>query len=410
MAILRVDIRSFPTLCRNIGAGLRSLEPLPRRRPYSRSKLIENMPAFFGIVGVFVGAYAYSPSVMAEGEEVSSQDESAYGSDMPAMLRGIINYTIDIENDDADGLSNADYYRMNNLHIPEAVWNMDVSTVDRLGHISGEPARYTEFGGRLEGHEFGARLERADFWSRTALGLWGDSATNHPPNSLTAPALFQVASCGGSSAEHGDLEFCGDADINMSNELDDDSKNSKRVSNYSTTQGTGNSTINSNNNSSLSSNTPSAPSIITPLMSPSGDLALAGQCDGVAASCAPFYIESPADLIAAYAPDPSTLPIDTSSGDGSTSSGDGSTSSGDGSTSSGDGSTSSGDGSTSSGDGSTYPPPYLGEGDSGVDSGQKPIPEAPTWVMTAIGFGVVAFVFRKKRNGITDSISIIDNT
>jgi hypothetical protein len=397
MAILRFGARSFPTLCCRDGrerGGVRQprsseLGPLLRRN--SGVKLIDNMRVLFGIVGVFVGAYAYSPPVMAEGEEVSSQDESAYGSDMPAMLRGVINHTIDIENDDADGLSNVDYYRINNLHIPETVWSIDVSTVDHLGHISGEPeaATDTEFGGRLEGHEFGARLERADFWSRTALGLWSDSATNRPPNSLIPPGLFQVASCGGSYAEHSDLDFCGDANISKINELIDNSTDGKHVNNNSTIQDTDNNTTNSNDNSSLSSNTHSAPSIITTLMSPSVDLALAGQCDGVAASCAPFYIDSPADLIAAYAPDPSTLPIDTSSGDGSTSSGDGS---------------------TSSGDGSTYPPPYLGEGDSGVDSGQKPIPEAPTWVMTAIGFGVVAFVFRKKRNSITDSISIIENT
>ena len=414
MAVMTTGARSAPTLCcqdGRIGDCFRrtmSPEARPRLRLRRNSvvKLIDAMRALFGIVGVFVGAYTYSPPVMAEGEEVSGQDESPYGS-IPAMLRGVVNYTIDIENDDANELSIVDYYHMNNIHIPATVWSMDVNTADQLGRIPGEPdaATYADFGRRLEGNQFGARLERAGFWSRTALGLWGDSTINHPANSLTPPALFQVASCGGSSAEHSDLEFCSDVDVNTNNELSDDSKNNKQVSNYSSIQTTDNSSTNSSNNynqPSSAPNTPIAPSSITL-----------------------FNTESPEGLIAAYAPDASTPPIETgSSGDGSASSGDGSASSGDGSASSGDGSASSGDGSgpfgdgsgssgdgsASSGDGPTYPVIGSGEGDFGVGSGQRPIPEAPTWVMTALGFGVVAFLFRRKRNRLADSISIVDNT
>jgi hypothetical protein len=414
MAVMTTGAMSAPTLrCQDgrIGDGFRrtrSSESRPRLRlrPNSVVKLIDTIRALFGIVGLFVGAYAYSPPVMAEGEEVSGQDESPYGP-IPAMLRGVVNYTIDIGNDDADELSIVDYYHMNNIHIPATVWSMDVNTVDQLGRIPGEPdaAIYADFGRRLESNQFGARLERAGFWSRTALGLWSDSAINHPANSLTPPALFQVASCGGSSAEHSDLEFCSEVDVNTNNELSDDSKNNKQVSDYSSIQSTNSSSTNSSNNFSQPSsapNTPIAPSSITL-----------------------FNTESPENLIAAYAPDASTPPIETgSSGDGSASfgdglgpfgdssgsSGDGSGSSSDGSGSSGDGSGSSGDGSGSSGDGPTYPVLGSGEGDSGAGSGQRPIPEAPTWVMTALGFGIVAFLFRRKRNILADSISIVDNT
>jgi hypothetical protein len=38
----------------------------------------------------------------------------------------------------------------------------------------------------------------------------------------------------------------------------------------------------------------------------------------------------------------------------------------------------------------------------------KPIPEASTWVMTIIGFGIMIFVFMKKRQPRINPISIID--
>ena len=41
---------------------------------------------------------------------------------------------------------------------------------------------------------------------------------------------------------------------------------------------------------------------------------------------------------------------------------------------------------------------------------ERPIPEAPTWVMTTIGFSVVVFLFRKKKRNRVIPISIIDVT
>jgi hypothetical protein len=54
--------------------------------------------------------------------------------------------------------------------------------------------------------------------------------------------------------------------------------------------------------------------------------------------------------------------------------------------------------------------PWLGSGLPPVFIPQplKPIPEAPTWVMTIAGFGIMVFVFRKKRRPRINPVSIID--
>ena len=417
MAILSLGATSFATMSRQGGQiraefpKLKSLKLLRRLHLNSRPEFIANLRALFGIVGVFVAAYSYSPSVMAEGEDVSSQDESTYGSNIHAILRGVIDNTIDLEGSAGYGLSDADYYHMNNIHIPEAVWSADLSAIDHFGRILGRPdsASYAGFDGRLESNAFGARMARADFWYRIALGLWNDSADNHGRSLLIPPALFQVASCGGNSAEHSGLDFCGNADTNADNVLDDNSKNGNNANNNSGTQNINNNVVSSDSNSTAPSANSSTPANIIPPMasnfSPRGDLTLASRCSGVSVSCTPFDIELPAALIDSYAPDPSmppivdqtvpivdqtvpivdqTVPID--------------------------------DQTVPIGD--QTPPPVppppgiissgLGGGESG-DGLRRPIPEAPTWVMTAIGFSVVAFLFRRKKKSQADSISIIDN-
>jgi hypothetical protein len=426
MAMLRFGTKSFPMRsCQGgqIRAGvsqLRVLERLPHLSSNSRAELIGKMRAFFGIVGVFVGVYAYSTSAMAEGEEVSSQDESAYGYEIPIILRGLINNTIEMEDDNSSDLSNTDYYHINNVHIPDTVWSLDVSTGVHLDRISGGSgsATYAVFGGRLE---------RTDFWSRAILGLWNHNITSPGPNLLITPTLFQVASCGGSSAEHSNLDYCDSNDINA-DKHNDNSKNDERDKGNS--QGTDNNVISSNNtddvtSSNNTSNTsfsgPGAPFNIAPLVPSnfltSGDLTLLGQCDGVSISCAPIDIKQPAAPIDSSAPEFPTPPIDAQTPpiDDSTQPPiapvDGPTPPVDGPTPPVDGPTPPVDGPTPPIDGPTPPievvPPGLGGGGSG--SG-RPIPEAPTWVMTAIGFCIVAFVFRRKKNNRINSISIIDNT
>jgi hypothetical protein len=412
MAMLRFGTKSFPMRsCQGgqIRAGvpqLRVLERLPHISSNSRAELIGKTRAVFGIVGVFVGVYTYSPSVMAEGEEVFSQDESTYGYEMPIILRGLINNTIETEDATSFDLSTIDYYHINNVHIPATVWSLDVSTGVHLDRISGGSgsATYAVFGGRLE---------RTDFWSRAILGLWNHNITSPGPNLLITPTLFQVASCGGSSAEHSNLDYCDSNDINA-DKHNDNSKNDERDKGNS--QGTDNNVISSNNTDDVTSshntsNTsfsgPGAPFNIAPLVPSnfltSGDLTLLGQCDGVSISCAPIDIEQPAAPIDSSAPEFPTPPIDAQTPpiDDSTQPPIAPV----------DGPTPPVDGPTPPIDGPTPPievvPPGLGGGGSG--SG-RPIPEAPTWVMTAIGFCIVAFVFRRKKNNRINSISIIDNT
>jgi hypothetical protein len=394
MAMLRFGKRSFPTRsCKGgqIRAGapqLRLLDQPPHLSRNLRAELIDKMRALFCIVGVFVGAYAYSPSVMAEGEEGSSQDESTYSSDIPTIIRAIINSTIDLESDAASDISNADYYHINNIHIPDTVWNLDARPGVRLGRIDvgADSAMYAVFG---------ARRERAGFWSETTLGLWNNNATNPGPNLLIPPALFQVASCGGSSAEHSDLDYCGD--INLDDKLDDNSSNYKHTNNNPAIQNTDNDVANSNNTSNTPSPNPSVSSNIAPPMPSnflmSGDLTLAGQCDGVSISCVPIDIEPLAalnDSSLTPSVDDLTPPIDDlvpTIGVQTPSIGD----------------------QTPPPIDLSSPPPDSGGGDSGAVLGQRPIPEAPTWVMTAIGFSIVAFIFRRKKNSRIHSISIIDN-
>jgi hypothetical protein len=404
MAMLRFGERSFPARsCKGgqIRAGapqFRLLDQPPHLSRNLRAELIDKMRALFGIVGVFVGAYAYSPSVMAEGEEGSSQDESTYSSDIPAMIRVIINSTIDLEGDAASDISNVDYYHINNIRIPDTVWNLDASPEVHLGRIDGgaDSATYAIFG---------ARREHAGFWSGTTLGLWNDNAANPGPNLLIPPALFQVASCGGSSAEHSNLDYCGATDIYLDDKLDDNSNNDKHTNNNPAIQNTDNNVTSSNNTSNTPSPNPSVSSNIGPPMPSnflmSGDLTFAGQCDGVSISCVPIDIELPAaldDSSLTPSVDDLTPPIDDLTppiddlvptiGVQTPSIGD----------------------QTPPPIDLSSPPPDSGGGDSGAVLGQRPIPEAPTWVMTAIGFSIVAFIFRRKKNSRIDSISIIDNT
>jgi hypothetical protein len=412
MAMLRFGERSFPTRsCKGgqIRAGapqFRLLDQPPHLSRNLRAELIDKMRALFGIVGVFVGAYAYSPSVMAEGEEVSSQDESTYGYDTPIILRGLINNTIEIEDDTSFDLSAIDYYHINNVHIPATVWSLDVSTGVHLDRISGGSGSATYA-------VFGSRLERTDFWSRAILGLWNDNITSPGPNLLITPALFQVASCGGSSAEHSNLDYCDSNDINA-DKHNDNSKNDERDKGNS--QGADNNVIianntddvtSSNNTSNTSFSSPGAPFHIAPLMPSnfltSGDLTLLGQCDGVSISCAPIDIEQPAAPIDSSAPEFPTPPIDapTPPIDDTTQPPIAPV----------DDPTPPVDDPTPPTDDPTPPIEVVPPGSGGGGSGSgRPIPEAPTWVMTAIGFGIVAFVFRRKNNNRINSISIIDNT
>ena len=94
---------------------------------------------------------------------------------------------------------------LRDTHIPDAVWTFDASSGAHLD-ISSEP-----------GSEFDTAPERAqknaDFWTKASISLSADNnTTNSQGSSVILPIAIQVASCGGSSAEHSNLEYCNISD------------------------------------------------------------------------------------------------------------------------------------------------------------------------------------------------------
>jgi hypothetical protein len=401
MAILRFETRFLLAPVNIAGVTHARFSELPvlcrvlHRSRRSSHELSHKMSALLGLLGIFLAAYAYSSSAMAEGEEVSSQGESADGSDIQTVIHRIVNDTIGISDKSVPDLNELDYYHMNNVHIPDSVWQMDISTEAQLGHGSDElnPLPYTIFG---------ARLEHAAFWPGATFDLWITNATNFSTNPLVPPSLLQVASCGGSSAERSNLDYCDDSEGKL-DEVDTDSKKtehdkSNNDKNNNVSQSSDNSIINS-------SDVPNAPSPIqnlpfntNPLPPPkvlTGDLTDVGQCDSASPLCESID-NQPLPTRNDFFPTPQ---ID------------------DGTVPNNDPPLLTGVQTSSNGDQPppldlSSPPPDTGGGGDGPapEGGQRPIPEAPTWVMASIGFGVLAFLFRKRKNSQKNNISIIDNT
>jgi hypothetical protein len=96
----------------------------------------------------------------------------------------------------------------------------------------------------------GSPLRTSDLWTRL---FWADKNTDKPSGAILSPSLqFQVASCGGSSAETPDLARCGISDI--ADQSADDQKGIKQAN------GGGNPIAADNSNGAENeSNTPSAP-------------------------------------------------------------------------------------------------------------------------------------------------------
>jgi hypothetical protein len=429
MAMLRFGTWSFPTVAYEgcqMRAGvsrLRILEPFPHLTRNSRFELIGKLRRFFGILGVLVGICAYSPSVMGESEEVSSQDRGKSGYEIPTIFHELMKNIAGYEEEEQDNtiyelpaidnshgdteytigrhtFSYSGYQNgFNDALIPEAVWSIDASAGVHLDRISGELVSETSA-------IFGGRLERTDFRSRTTFGLWDDRIKDQDLLSIINPALFQVASCGGGHAERSNLEYCENNGI--VDKINDNSKSGENDKGNSTIQETDGG-ISTSSVTSLSS--PVTPSNSAPLMpanpSMSGDLTLLGRCDGV--SCAPIHIEPPATLIDSSAPEFPTPPIDDQTlpiHDQTPPIHDPTPPIGDPTPPIGD--------PTPPND---LPPPEvvppipgnsIGDLGPGLNQ-QRPIPEASTWVMTIIGFGAIIFVFRKKKRDRINSISIIDN-
>jgi hypothetical protein len=361
---------------------LRLSKSLPHLSGGTRSELIRKMRAFFGIAGLFAGIYVYLPSALAEVEEDQNQSTTKHGYDISTISNGLTtSFSLTrITNDEAtrylstldDFYGDSGYARSHDKSpsgfdetlIPEAVWSLDGSMGVHIDRISG--GSETDVYARL-----GQEVESTDFWLRTFTGLWNEARNNIDPS-----IQFQVASCGGTYAERSSLDYCeinGAEAIINNNNLDKVNNNddlaAKQATNSSVTLSSG-----------TSSSRLDASSNIAPLISATannfllqGDLTVLSQRDDVSASWS-IQIELQATIIDSFAPGSPTPPIDdlTSSIDPSPT--------------------------------EVVPPPIV----LVDDPDQRPIPEAPTWVMTAIGFGIMVVLFRKRKTHRIYPISIVD--
>jgi hypothetical protein len=355
-----------------------SLEPVPHLSGCSR--LISKRRALCGTVGVLVGIYLNSTAALAEVEEVTP-DLGGSSNSISTLPSGL---EIELLTDGYDDISDKDIskFRLDDNLIPATVWSLHGNNVTHLDRIQDglESQIYTGSG---------AHFESPYSWIRTATALWSGNSTYTPGDLLLLPPpQFQVASCGGSHAERRDLDYCSKGNIVVSEETDPTSSSETSVSGDNTVQNTSNGITSARDISSSSANTQSTsfssmPAFISNPLS-YGDLTLLGPCGGVSASCTIINIDPPEVPVDSLAPGSPTSPVpspDVTSPD------------------------------------ITTPNPITHVDDPGLGSDLplvftpqplKPIPEAPTWVMTITGFGIMVFVFRKKRRPRINSISIID--
>jgi hypothetical protein len=398
-------------------SSLSSLGPLSQFNGWSRFNLSSKARLFFTIIGVFAGVYACSSSVLAEVEEDSNQEVDKTGYSIPMSYDDIMtniliyNYT---DNDVARYLSTLDSSQsgadlihrdtetnngghtafsfstnprgIDDAFIPETVWSFDASTGAHLDNISGRRGSdiYAVFGGSQELN---------DFLVRAVFAAWADNNTGIA-GFLFPPPEFQVASCGENSAEHSNLDYCNNLNL-ITDKINDTSSQSKPSDSDTATQAPGENVISSSDGPApeliAQPNTAAfIPATVDNSLLPA-TLSVLGACD-VSSSCTSVLIdplETPAEGSALDAPPVDPPPF-------------------------------------IAGLAPSLDPPYSGTPApspiSQVDNPEpisdlplvftpqplKPIPEASTWVMTIIGFSIMAFAFRKKRRPSINPISIID--
>jgi hypothetical protein len=371
-----------------------------------------------GVVGIFAGAYACLSSAVAEVEEATGQGVGSSGYSATTLSdntnttliidrandEDISTYLSNINNSHGDiGYSHVnmevytsehpEFSPSKNLNgfddalIPETVWSLDGSAGDHLDRIPGGPGTeiYTAFGGRpgITG-----------FWVSATFGSWGGDNTYKTLDVLLPQ--FQVASCGGSSAERSNLAYCNNAALIAAQLADQPQKSGQNSSNSGAQQANSNgpsSSVAPASNSSAPSNVaalaPAPPA--QPLLPEM--LSLLGSCGDPSASCTIVLINLPETLVDTPSPSFLASPIEeltppieelTPPSDPPD---------------------------------SEAPPlspiVFVSDPEPVLDLSPppdplKPIPEAPTWVMTITGFTVMFFVFGKKRRPRIDPISIID--
>jgi len=350
-------------------ALLRLLRRLSTSSPF---ELMCGTRTFFRVIGVAVGIGVSSSSTLAEVEEAVSQDGSKSDySDSALSHNLIVNLLVNNIENQLDEYSTKPnilnsgtdlilHNSFGDVFIPAAVWGLDVSAGAHLDRGSSEIGSESDAA-------LGGRQKNADFWTAVVPNLLIDNNTDMTSDvSQFLPLSLQVASCGGNAVEHGDLDYCNSS----SAELFD---NSGRVNNNGTVsvQNTSSnvtssgtfSAYNLENQSNTAPITPLAP-ITPPIVNnlvPQGNVidlsALSEPCDDISASCGTIAINPPTTPT-----DPPTTPIDYP----------------------------------------TTPPDLQPTGDPGPTPQPtftpppvaSTVPETSTWIMTIVGFGIIALASR----------------
>jgi hypothetical protein len=381
----------------------------------------------FGVVGIFAGAYACLSSAVAEVEEDTGQDVRSSGYSENTLSSNtmtnlifdstkdgdVLEYLQNLENSHADieylpekvesyTSGHPAFFpskKLNGLDdalIPETVWSLDGSAGVHLDRILGGP-------GTDISTAFGGRPEITDFWVSAIFGPL--SSNNADKASDLLPLPFQVASCGGNSAEHSNLDYCDDAAFVIA-QLDSKPKKSSQDNNDSAAQ-LANNGLSSSVAPASDSSAPTNIAALAPVPGAQsllpGTLSLLGPCGDTSASCTNVLIDVP-ETVLIDVPEtvlidvPETLvdtsqislpspveeltpPIDPPNSEAPPSG----------------------------------PVLYVNDPEPVLDlppyippQPPRPIPEASTWVMTITGFITIFFVFGKKRRPRPNPISIID--
>jgi hypothetical protein len=364
------------------------LEQVPYRGGSSR--LIHRRHAFSCIVGSLIGIYLNSAAALAEVEEVG-KDLGGSGNSISILPSGL---SIDLLGDDYNNISDNDVvkFHLDEDIIPETVWSLHNNNPVHLDRIRDGVESPIDTG-------TGAHFDSRSSWIRTAFALWiGNSMYTSGGSLPVPPPQFQVASCGDGHAERRDLDYCSIRDDVLRNEIEQQSLSDANDGN---TTSAANDNLNSPKDVSSSSNAndQSTPSLSTPTPvanpPPQAGFITLDPCGGASGVCAivdlglavtPIdlpIVDSPPPPIDDLAPtievlaSPTNLPLPVAPSPTAVTVLD------------------------NPEPGPDLPPLF-------TPQPLKPIPEASTWVMTIIGFSLMAFAFRKKRRPRINPISIID--
>jgi hypothetical protein len=375
------------------------LEQVPYRG--GRSRLIHRRRTFYGIVGSLIGIYLNSTAALAEVEEVS-KDLGGPSNSISTLRSGL---SIDLSVDDYDNISDKGVtkFRLDEDLIPETVWSLHNNSPVHLDRIRDGVESSIDTG-------TGAHLDNPSLWIRTSFALWIGNSIYASGGLLPVPPIqFQLASCGGGHAEHSDLDYCNMRDEVLGKEIQQHTLSDAEDGNTRSEDANTNVVSPNDVSSSSNANDQSTPSLSTPTPvanpPPQGGLIALDPCGGALGVCAivdlgqavtptdlpivdtsPPPIDDLAPTIDVLAPPIDVLappidvlapPIDV-----------------------------------------LAPPPTqvtLLDNPAPADlpplftsQPLNPIPEPSTWVMTVIGFSIIAFIFRKKRRRRINPISIID--